>query len=137
MANLRVHLIYGKEIHLEGEDEIVKQLLEKYGPITSASVAEPSPEFSLPQVVSQSLASSEPEWVLIYACSFTKPQFTRFDILSAYKSTQRYSSNRSKNLSFNIRTCIKYGWFNAISSTNFSVSPQGKIHLQEILTRHK
>lgn len=135
MAHLKVNIIPGQQIQVEGEAEVVLEILQKYAPTNPLSKTTSTP--SLQDIVLKSLAKTEAEWLLVYASFHSSPQFTRHDLLTSYKSTQRYALNHSKNLSFNIKYCLKSNWFNAINPTTYSVSLQGEQHFKEILARQK
>lgn len=148
MSNLKFRAVEGKEIEIEGEADLVIQLLEKYyTPFTTKSASEqvvdnlPTTDnvqsvpkiLSLMDLVYKGKERPEAEWLLIYGYFINEKQFSRGDLLKTYRETQRYTENRRKNLSFNLKVAVKNGWINVISPTAFSVSPEGRKRVDELL----
>jgi len=142
MSYIKVHVIPGKELSVEGEEASVRDILERYAPLsvvgtspveTSSVVGAVSPTLST--VVYQNTPKTEAEWLLVYVYFSPKPQVSRQEILESYKHTQRYTTNHSKNLSFNLRLCVKHRWMQAHDDGLFSLTPLGVAHVQEIFSR--
>ena len=77
---------------------------------------------SLNDLAIKDLPCGETEWVLIYGYYSTqeanKQTFTRLDINSGYKTSNRSTDTRMKNLSGSIKGAIKKNWFRSLNNTD-------------------
>ncbi len=144
MSQVIIHIVPGGEVHLEGDALEIDQLLSRHiNPLSSSppstslssTVNQTVPQISLQDLVYKSTPRTEPEWLLIYAHFLGKANFSRQDLLTSYKNTQRYTYNISKNMSHNLKFCVKNGWFTSQDTNTFSLAPQGAAHITEILSR--
>lgn len=137
MALLKFRNVVGRELEIEGEEGTVLDLIAKYfTPNSVSSASEQNVDnisTTLANVAYKVNPKVEAEWLVVYAYLLNKPQFSRAELLDSYRTSQRYSQNRRKNLSFNLGICVKNGWFNPISSIQFTLSPEGKLKAGEML----
>lgn len=137
MPQLKFRAVYGKELEIEGEENLVLELIDRYylkGENASAGTARvDNLSTTLLDVVYKTKARTEAEWLVVYAYLIDKQQFKRNDLLDAYRTSQRYTENRRKSLSFSIKGAVKQGWINIVSPTDYSLSPEGRLRAEELL----
>lgn len=81
------------------------------------------------QLLYKDVIETEAEWVLMYGFFIMRDTqqdfFSRDQMLEYYKQTNRYTRNRSKSLTFNLRSCIKKGWLEPLNKTDFIITEVG------------
>lgn len=88
--------------------------------------------------VIKNIAKSEKEWILLYgfySSNFGKKEFTRDQILDAYKETKRKTRSRHMNISNNIGNLVKQGFIRFLNDDEILLTDAGHELVQEILNR--
>lgn len=154
--SLKISLSLGQfTLQLEGDPQTVTQqftALQAHGLGKLAQITPdntPSPQTSshpsphsissptLQDIVHKNTPTSEAEWILVYTHFHTQSShnssITRTQILEQYRTSKRYTRNRSKGLSGNIHATIKKGWLQALNDTDYVITPKGQSKLANLL----
>lgn len=89
-------------------------------------------------IVIKDLPKTEAEWLLVYAlytCQDNIDTFTADDLRQKYHDTNRYTENRNKNFSTNLKKAVTESWFICINETDYSLSEAGRTYALEIIKR--
>jgi len=142
-------------IELEGPEELVekhwRQLkYEGLGEIgrnfstTTAKTPAPNdtrpPAMGAKQLLNDLLVTgqlqTEIEWLLVYAHVITEQNasksFSREQVLEMYRQTKRYTRNRSKSLTYNLKSATQKGWIRPLTRSEFVVTNLGKEYLETL-----
>ena len=93
---------------------------------------------TLKDIVMKQLPSSETEWILIYAYysrDSGNMTFTSKNILEYYEKTNRKTDSRNKNMSSNLKSLFKKGYFSALNDNEYIITDIGEEEVIKILTR--
>lgn len=97
--------------------------------------------FELPNIkdiVMKNLPKTEAEWVLVYALyasNMGSQTFTADDLRQMYHDTNRYTENRRKNFTTNIKKAVTSDWFNCINENDYALTEAGKNAAYEVIQR--
>ena len=78
----------------------------------------------------------ETNWILIYtlyATDFGTKAVSKKEISSMYKSTNRYTTTRSKNFAANIKKLVTDKLISAINDNDFIITDKGKEEANKLL----
>lgn len=165
MSNLKLSLTIGElSLQLEGDSELVQNMLNELRenglgelskiPEAHISAANVQPYMSnntelcnntadnnypsLKEVVLKCLPKSEPEWILLYAfyaSDFGKRSVSRTEIKEMYNFTNRMTTSRSNNFFNSLTSVVSNDYLSALNNDEYAVRPEGKIKINEILSR--
>ncbi len=88
--------------------------------------------------VIKNIAKSEKEWILLYgfySSNFGKKEFTRDQIIDAYKETKRKTRSRQLNISNNIGNLVKQGFIRFLNDDEMLLTDAGRELVKEIMNR--
>lgn len=79
---------------------------------------------------------NEAEWILIYwfySSNFWVDVFTRNNLIEKYKTTNRRTDTRIKNLSWSISACVKKDWIKSVNDKDFLITEEWKSYVAQII----
>lgn len=93
---------------------------------------------SIKEVIMKQLPVSEREWIIVYSFYSSNEgnkSFTPKSILEYYENTKRKTSSRHANMSKNIKSLFKKGYFSALNNEEYLLTESGKKYALEIIMR--